>query len=75
MCQIYDISSHIILFKEFNELKTIFENKKYESEKELNTIRKHQKINISHAKSIEKLDHDLLKQRKSVIFSNDLFYN
>ena len=72
MCQIYDISSHIILFKQVNALKKMFEDKKYESEDELRSIRKFQKINIRHTKSIEQLDKDL-KQRRSVIFSNDLF--
>jgi hypothetical protein len=72
MCQIYDISSHIILFKQVNALKKMFEDKKYESEDELRSIRKIQKINIRHTKSIEQLGKDL-KQRRSVIFPNDLF--
>ena len=71
MCQIYDISSHIILFKQFVALKKIIENKKYDSDSEIQSISKYQKFNISHTKSIEKLGHDL-KLRKSVIFSNDL---
>ena len=72
MCQIYDISSHIILFKQVNALKKMFQDKKYESEDEIRSIRKFPKINIRHAKSIEQLGRDL-KQRRSVIFSNDLF--
>ena len=72
MCQIYDISSHIILFKQVNALKKIFEDKKYESEDELRSIRKFQKFNIRHRKSIEQLDKKL-KQRRSVVFPNDLF--
>ena len=71
MCQIYDISSHIILFKQFNALKKYIEEKKYESDSEISSIRKFQKINISQTKSIEKLGEDL-KQRKSVLFSDDL---
>ena len=70
MCQIYDISSHIILFKQFNAIKKFIEEKKYESDSKINSIRKIQKINISHAKSIEKLGKDL-KLRKSVFFSNN----
>jgi hypothetical protein len=72
MCQIYDISSHIILFKQVNALKKMFEDRKYESEDELKSIKKFQKINIRHSKSIEQLGKDL-KQRRSVIFPNDLF--
>ena len=72
MCQIYDISSHIILFKQVNILKKMFEEKKYENEDENSSIRKFQKINIRQTKSIEQLGEDL-KQRRSVIFSNDLF--
>ena len=72
MCQIYDISSHIILFKQVNILKKMFEEKKYDNEDEIASIRKFQKINIRQTKSIEQLGKDL-KQRRSVIFSNDLF--
>ena len=72
MCQIYDISSHLILFKQVNILRKIFEEKKYENEEELKPIRKFQKINIRQTKNIEQLEEDL-KQKKSVIFSNDLF--
>ena len=72
MCQIYDISSHIILFKQVNALKSMFEEKQYESEDELRSIRKIHKINIRHTKTIEQLGKDL-KQRRSVIFSNELF--
>ena len=72
MCQIYDISSHIILFKQVNILKKMFEEKKFESEDEMRSIRKFPKINIKHTKSIEQLGKDL-KLRRSVIFSNDLF--
>jgi hypothetical protein len=73
MCQIYDISSHIKLFRQVNILKKMmFENKKYESEDEIRSIKKSQKINIRHSKSIEQLGKDL-KYRSSVIFSNDLF--
>ena len=74
MCQIYDISSHIILFKQVNILKKMMmlEGKKFWNEDEINSIRKFQKINIRQTKNIEQLDKDL-KLKKSVIFSNDLF--
>ena len=74
MCQVYDISSHIILFKQLNTLKKIIEEKKFEKneyDSEINSIRKLQKINISHTKSIEKLGEDL-KLKRSIIFSDDL---
>ena len=72
MCQIHDISSHIILFKQVNILKKMLEDKKNENEDENNSIKKFEKINIRQTKSIEQLGKDL-KQRRSVIFSNDLF--
>ena len=46
MCQIYDISSHIILFKQVNILKEMLEAKNNENEDEIRLIRKFQKINI-----------------------------
>ena len=64
MCQIYDISSHIILLKQFNVIKKIIEEKKYDNDSEIHSIRKNQKINIRHAKSIEKLDKDLKRRKK-----------
>ena len=74
MCQIYDISSHIILFKQVNILKKMMmlEGKKFWNEDEINSIRKFQKINIRQTKNIEQFGKDL-KQKKSSIFSNDLF--
>ena len=68
MCQIYDISSHIILFKQVDILKKIFEGQKYENQDEINSLRKFQKINIKHSKTIDQIDKDL-KQRKAIIFS------
>ena len=73
MCQIYDISSHIKLFRQVNILKKMmFENKKYESEDDIKLIRNSQKINIRNTKSFKQLDR-YLKQGSSVIYSNDLF--
>jgi hypothetical protein len=71
MCQIYDISSHIILFKQFNAIKKLLEDKKCETGSDANSKRKIEKININHTKSIEKLSLDL-KKKKSIIFANDL---
>ena len=72
MCQIYDVSSHILLFKQVNVLKNILVGKTFGNEEEINSLRKFQKINIRQTKYIEQLGKDL-KQRKSALFSNDLF--
>jgi hypothetical protein len=71
MCQIYDISSHITLFKQINAIKKSLENKKFESSSEINSKVKTEKININHTESMKNLSRDL-KRRISVIFSNDL---
>ena len=55
MSQIYDISSHILLFKQFNKLKKIIEDKKYKCDSDISSIRNIQKINVSHTRSIEKI--------------------
>ena len=69
MCRIYDISTHIILFKHFNLL-NILVKKIYESE-DLSQSKQFKKINISDEKIIKKLNDDL-KGRKSILFSNNL---
>jgi hypothetical protein len=71
MCQIYDISSHITLFKQINAIKKLLENKKFESSSEINSKVKTEKININHTECMNNLSRDL-KRRISVIFSNDL---
>lgn len=48
MCKIYDISSHIILFKQFKAIKKLLEDKKYDSDSEIYSIKKIQKINVGH---------------------------
>ena len=68
MGQIYDISSHIILYKQVDILKKAFEGQKYQNQEEITSIGKFHKINIRHSRSIEQIDKDL-KQRRSVIFS------
>ena len=69
MGRIYDISTHIILYKHFNLLnilvKKIYENDNLPPSKPLT------KINISDEKVVEKLNNDL-RGRKSIIFSNNL---
>jgi hypothetical protein len=71
MCQIYDISSHIALFKQVNAIKKLLGDKRIENGSEINSMRKFQKINVNHTESMKNLSKDL-KQRISVIFSNDL---
>ena len=69
MCRIYDISTHIILFKHFNLLNNIVKNMQ---EKEENCQHKiPNKINISDKKIVDKINCDL-KSRKSILFSNNL---
>ena len=70
MCQIYDISTHIILFKQFNSLYNIMMEKFYE-EKGMCPSKPYNKININDSKTLEKLNKDL-KKNKSIIFSNNL---
>ena len=53
MGQIYDISSHIILYKQVDILKKAFERQKYQNQEEITSIGKFHKINIRHSRSIE----------------------
>ena len=70
MCQLYDISTHIILFKQFNLLNNIIVEKIYE-DNGICPSKPYKKININDAKTVEKLNKDL-KNRKSILFSNNL---
>lgn len=70
MCQIYDISTHIILFKQFNLLNNAV--KKIYEERGYCYIYPFQKININDPNVIEKLNYDL-KNKKSILFSKNLF--
>ena len=70
MCQIYDISTHIILFKQFNSLNNMFMEKMYEDDG-ICPSKPYNKINICDNKVIEKLNKDL-KIKKSILFSNNL---
>jgi hypothetical protein len=69
MGRIYDISTHIILFKHFNLLnilvKQIYENDDFPPNKPF------RKINITDEKIMEKLNDDL-RGRKSILFSKNL---
>ena len=69
MGQIYDISTHIILFKQFNIinniLKAIYEEKGFSPDHHF------KKININDTEVIEKINKDL-KNKKSLLFSKNL---
>jgi hypothetical protein len=69
MGRIYDISTHIILFKHFNLL-NILVKKIYENN-DLTGSKPFKKINIRDKKIVEKLNDDL-RGRKSILFSNNL---
>ena len=69
MGRIYDISTHITLFKHFNLL-NILVKKIYENN-DLTGSKSFKKINIRDKKIVEKLNDDL-RGRKSILFSNNL---
>ena len=69
MCRIYDISTHIILFKHFN-LINILVKKIYEND-DLPPSKPFRKININDERIVERLNNDL-RGRKSILFSNNL---
>ena len=69
MCRIYDISTHIILFKHFNLLNKLV---KKMHEREENCQHKiFNKINISDKRIVDRINCDL-KSKKSILFSNNL---
>ena len=70
MCQIYDISTHIILFKQFNSINKMFLQKIYEDNGVCPT-KPYKKINKSDIKTFERLNKDL-RNKKSILFSNNL---
>ena len=72
MCQIYDISTHIILFKQFNSLNNLVLEKMYD-ENGICPSKPYKKINIGDDKTVEKLNKDL-KVKKSILFSNNLLW-
>ena len=69
MGRIYDISTHIILFKHFNLLNMLVK-KIYEND-DLPPSKPFKKINLNDEEIVEKLNNDL-RGRKSIIFSNNL---
>ena len=69
MCQIYDISTHIILFKQFNIVNNVL--KQVYEEKGFCLVHPFKQINIYDMDMIEKLNKDL-KNKKCIIFSKNL---
>ena len=62
MGQIFDISSHILLFKNFNILKNLFLNEISDGKKDLNFFYNHKKININDDKLMAEVSKDLENQ-------------
>lgn len=68
MCQIYDISTHIILFKQFNLLNNMV--KELSEENVFCPSKLFHKININDNRIIEKINKDL-NSKKSIFYSNN----
>lgn len=71
MSQIYDISTHILLFKQFNLINNGL--KKIYEEKGFCPARPFRKININNNELMETLNKELNKKGKSIIFSKNLY--
>ena len=70
MCQIYDISTHIILFKHFNLLNNIL--KEIIQDHGLRPFHSFNKININDNDIIKKINKDL-RTKKSLLFSKNFY--
>ena len=73
MCNIYDISTHLIFFRQLNLLNNIVIEKRFEEkEKGIYDFKSFHPINISDNKIMEKISHNLkgLKKKKSILYSN-----
>ena len=71
MCQIYDISTHIILFKQFNTFNSLL--KQIVQDHGFSPIYAFKKINIKNKDIIAKINNDL-RTKKSILFSKNTFY-
>jgi hypothetical protein len=67
MCKVYDISTHILFFKQFNLINKFFKNKKIE-ENEINKSLFSKRININNNQVMNKIDADLNKISNYDIF-------
>jgi hypothetical protein len=65
MCQVYDISTHILLFKQFSLMNAILKQTKYEGS-DLNKTLFFDKINIGDNMIMEKINNNL-KTKKSIV--------
>ena len=73
MCNIYDISTHLIFFRQLNLLNNIVIEKRYEEkEKGICDYKLLHAINISDNKIMEKISQNIknLKRKKSILYSN-----
>ena len=70
MGQIYDISTHILFYKQLNLLNKMFKEKISEG-KDLSTLLSLNKINLNDHQNVEKLN-TKYKARKSLIYTNSL---
>ena len=66
MCQIYDISSHLLLYKQFNILHNIFIG---ESEENRISDKVFNKININDSKSLQNIRKNI-NSKKSILYDN-----
>ena len=67
MCQVYDISSHVVLIKQFNILKNILKETLFENN-EIVISKLYNKININNKRTLENLGNEF-KYNKSLNFS------
>ena len=67
MCQVYDISSHVVLIKQFNILKNILKEKFYDNN-QIFVSKLYNKININNNKVIENFGNEF-KDNKSLNFN------
>ena len=68
MCQIYDISTYIMIFKQFNLLNNMFKRKVYQ-DYEFSPNKINNKINVNDKNIIDKLYKDI-DNDKSIIYTN-----
>jgi len=72
MCNIYDISTHLILFKQYNILNHIVTEKVYQEKgKTICDYKLYKKININDNSIMEKISKNLgMKDKKHIFYSN-----
>lgn len=73
MRQIFDISSHILLYKHFNILKNLFLNVINDGKSNIKIFNNDKKININDNKLMEEVDKDL-KTQTCDIFTKSIFF-